>query len=307
MKKVLFLLGLTVVAVEPSASFANLALDMPPILAKTKTAKCTTSATCSTGQVCCEGTCVASDKCCGGTIACSGGTCCNNKCYYGCIVPSTCQACPIPVAGGLNDTCISSKVGSSGQEDADFGRDASSTTNNDSDGHKGFNFTKLDSNCNALTDQTQTSFAFIKDNVTGLVWEIQADPFERPWYNESSTTNGGDAGGYNGGSNTQSYVATANTAPGWCSKTDWRMPTIKELAGLINSSKTDTATDGIFFPNIKLTNANSGKPTNAFFWSSTPVANDSTKAWALNFKAGVTVRLYNKTDFNSVMLVRKAN
>ncbi len=327
MKKVLFLLGLAVVAAEPSASVAaNLALEMPPILAAKKAipTDCSSYASCSSGPCYpgCANPCAPCTSTCQNYAGCQAGPCypgCNNPCvscnltcqnYAGCqagpcypeCTANPCQPCA--AAGGLNDTGITSKVGSSGQEDADFGRDKIITDPTPSDGHAGFSFTKMNSSCIALTDQTQTSFAFVKDNVTGLIWEIQADPFERPWFNDTTTTNGGAAGLENGGSNTQSYVATANTAPGWCNNTDWRLPTIKELVSLINSSKTDTATDGSYFPNINKTLIN-GK-TNAFFWSSTPSAASTADAWALDFLKGRTVR-YGKVNFNSVMLVRKAN
>src|SRR5690554_415962 len=57
-------------------------------------------------------------------------------------------------------------------QDAVYGRDA--THNDDSDGHAGFSFTKLDANGDALADQTQdyatNPWACVKDNVTGLIW-----------------------------------------------------------------------------------------------------------------------------------------
>ena len=219
----------------------------------------------------------------------------------------------------MNDTGITTIPDgtSNGQQDANFGRDSITATNSDSDGYKGFSFIKLDNNCTALANQSltyaQQPWSFVKDNVTGLIWEIKADPFERPWYymkNETDETDmtdtGGDHGSLNGGSNTQGYVKIANTAPGWCGKTDWRLPTIKELAGIVNSSKSNTATEGNYFPNINLTNANSGKTNNAVFWSSTPAASNPLDAWAVNFLSGSTVR-YGKVNINSVMLVRKAN
>ncbi len=58
-------------------------------------------------------------------------------------------------------------------QDALFGRDAEPANNNDSDDNKGFSFSKLDSNGFALIDQSATTFSCVKDNVTGLTWEVK--------------------------------------------------------------------------------------------------------------------------------------
>jgi hypothetical protein len=331
MRNLVFLLGLAAAIAAPSISFANLPLEMPPILAGSQV-KCATDANCTgsgRGNYCCSGTCTNNHPCvntCSQDTNCTGSSygnyCCSNKCgnnhpcintcskdtdctgssYGNYCCSGTCGAVSC-LTGGLNDTGITAKVGTSGQEDADFGRDANATTNSDSNGYKGFSFTKLDSSCNALTDQTQTSFSFVKDNVTGLIWEIKADPTELPWYDSTSATNGGDAGGYNSGANTEWYISNAN----WCDKTDWRLPTIKELVGLINSSTKAVAVDQNYFPNINLTIDPITKKTNAYYWSSTPSAATPVSAWAVDFNSGLTSKDYYKTSFNSVMLVRPAN
>ncbi|MCP3952026.1 MAG: hypothetical protein GY697_07375, partial [Desulfobacterales bacterium] len=72
---------------------------------------------------------------------------------------------------GNNSDCTSNTV----PQDCDQGRDASN--NNNSDGHAGFSFTKLDANGNPLVDQSidyaTTPWSCVKDNVTGLVWEVK--------------------------------------------------------------------------------------------------------------------------------------
>ena len=62
-------------------------------------------------------------------------------------------------------------------QDCSHGRDT--THNDNSDGHAGFSYTKLDSNGKPLPDQTvdyaTTPWACVKDNVTGLIWEVKTD------------------------------------------------------------------------------------------------------------------------------------
>lgn len=56
-------------------------------------------------------------------------------------------------------------------QDVDYGRDK---TNNDIDGHAGFNFTKIDSSGNVLP-VVAANWSAVLDNVTGLMWENKTD------------------------------------------------------------------------------------------------------------------------------------
>lgn len=317
MRNLVVLLGLAALVVAPSISFANLPLEMPPILAGRKCGS--TLMNNSTCKYCCNGTTCSSTICgcnpcnscdptctnpCTPCSSCCGTTCMINStsCTFCCSNTCSTTSCPEPApAGGLNDTGITAKVGTSGQEDADFGRDANTTTNSDSDGSKGFSFTKLDSNGVPLTNQSltyaQQQWACVKDNVTGLIWEIRANPPKRPWYNSDSATNGGNPGEENGGANTQTYAASANLCG---ASSGWRLPTIKELLSIANNSKINSAVEKNYFPGID-------PAASQFFWSATPYAADSTRAWAVNFDKGYTFRGYSKNQLDSisVILVRK--
>lgn len=55
-------------------------------------------------------------------------------------------------------------------QDAQYGRDFE--VNDDSDGHAGFSFTKLDEKGNELLANA-TNWSCVKDNVTGLIWEVK--------------------------------------------------------------------------------------------------------------------------------------
>ena len=201
----------------------------------------------------------------------------------------------------MNDTGIISKIGSTGQEDADFGRDK--THNNNADGHAGFSFTKLDSN-GAVLPANAPSWSCVQDNVTRLIWEHKTDPESRPWYNSNNSTNGGYAGNANGISNTQTYVDSINKSNLCGRSTGWRVPTIKELVSLINSSKminstlTGMAVDGNYFKGINA--------SNRFFWSATPSAADQNMAWGVNFEIGYADQTLSKSEPTaiSIMLVR---
>lgn len=59
--------------------------------------------------------------------------------------------------------------------------------------------------------------------------------------------------------------------------TDWRLPTIKELAALPQLDKYEPAMDKKIFPNI----------LSSYYWSSTTYADDeSNNAWSVNFDGG---------------------
>ncbi len=161
---------------------------------------------------------------------------------------------------GNNSTCTGEEIGA---QDCSHGRDT--THKDDNDGHAGFSFTKLDASGVPLANQsaayTATPWACVKDNVTGLIWEVKTNDGglhdqndEFLWYNTNPATNGGGNGealpderysnapsadtceGYVSGNdasycNTQAYVDRVNGA-GWCGASDWRMPTVKELEGI---------------------------------------------------------------------------
>lgn len=187
-------------------------------------------------------------------------------------------------------------------QDAESGRDV--THNDDSDGHAGFSFTKLDGNGNPLS-ASATSWTCVRDNVTGLIWEVKTDDGglrdkdnTYTWYNPDSSSNGGNAGAQNGGNcvgsacDTYAYVQAVN-AQGLCGAMDWRLPTRFELESITSNDRTYPAIDTAFFPDI----ASWG------FWSSSPEANNPDGAWYVTFDYGY-VGDSNKDYAGYVLLVR---
>ncbi len=203
------------------------------------------------------------------------------------------------VSGKLNDTGITSCANDTDHilpcpvegfpgQDAESGRDV--TANDDSDGHAGFSFTKLDSNGQPLP-ASANEWSCVKDNVTGLIWEIHTNDGglrdkdnTYSWYNSDATTNGGYAGTKNDGQcsggiscDTEGYVTAINTT-GLCGYRDWRLPTVTEQQGLVDYSipQPGPTIDSNFFPDTQP----------KAYWCSFSVADVSNMARIVNFSNG---------------------
>src|SRR5690554_2194476 len=123
-------------------------------------------------------------------------------------------------------------------QDALYGRDANPTLNSDSDGHKGFSFTRLDNNGDAVNFDcssyisdpakgltqadaqacyTANPWSCVKDNVTGLIWKVkttsglQSSSYEYTWYNSTGSNHGGEPGIGDLGIGVTTGYSTANT------------------------------------------------------------------------------------------------
>ncbi|MDH5387170.1 MAG: DUF1566 domain-containing protein, partial [Gammaproteobacteria bacterium] len=251
----------------------------------------------------------------------------NNTTYYfvitsgnGSTESSASSEVSVLVYAPLNDTGITTcsdaannglacpQTGFEGQ-DAEYGRDV--TANDDTDGHTGFSFTKLNSAGTPLADQTvayaTTPWSCVQDNVTGLMWEVkttsglQSSAHTYTWYNSDTASNGGNLGITNGGTcfdvincDTEKFVAAVNAAA-LCGASDWRLPDKEELSSLVDSSVAfpGPAIDTGWFPN-----------TAAFlYWSASPFASYSFDAWRVSFNTG-SVLNFNKNNAFSVRLVR---
>ncbi len=124
-------------------------------------------------------------------------------------------------------------------------------------------YTKLD-DAGADLDAGAADWAMVKDNVTGLVWEVKTDD-----------------GGINDKDNTYTwqdardvFIAQLNTDH-FGGYTDWRMPTVKELSFLVNADAFNPAISTAFFPNT----------ISSVYCSSTAYVDSTDVAWSVNFSS----------------------
>lgn len=217
-------------------------------------------------------------------------------------------------ATAIGDTQQNAWPGQDGQRGADVLSD-SGVLDKAGRGEAGFDFTKLNVNGDEQ-DVDATEFSCVRDNVTGLVWEIKTTDgglrdFENTysWYAEED--NGGAEGDLNGSAtsctltncNTEDYIDAINT-DGLCGFYDWRLPTHQELMSLIHFGRTEVPrVDTHYFPN-----AGDDLADELWYWTAQPsadgVSGDAAQnAWAIDFISGVD-NFLNKSSASYVRLVR---
>ncbi len=170
-------------------------------------------------------------------------------------------------------------------------------------------YTKLDAMGNSLPTSTM-SWACVRDNVTGLVWESKTtdgglrDANHRyAWFSSSTALNGGEPGAIGDTTTcaaslgaqactTDAFVAAVN-AVGLCGTSDWRMPMQSELSTLVHAGSLDPAIDSTFFPETQ------PRP----YWSANTHAMYPASAWGIHFGYGAA-HAESKNAANPVRLVR---
>ena len=172
----------------------------------------------------------------------------------------------------------------------------------------GFRFTKISSTGEELS-ASATNWYCVKDNVSGLAWEVKTADFglhdwryTYSWYNPNNTYNGGDAGTQNGGNcannlcNTDEYVKAVNSV-GYCGYSDWRLPTIEELHYIVDYEHHLPSIDTTYFSDLQNAGIEFG------FWSSSPYADGSHSAWTIVFYDGYSNATLKRNN-RSIRLVR---
>lgn len=181
--------------------------------------------------------------------------------------------------------------------DCNTGRDADSATNSAADGRAGFSFTKLDANGNPLA-ASATTWSCVKDNITGLIWELKtADDVLRD-VNKTYTNylNASQSSKFGSATDATGFVNAVN-AQGLCGAKDWRLPTRRELVGIVDYS--------VDFPGPTIDKVGFGSNTaKSLYWSSSPYAGNSASAWFVFFSYGYVSLSNDRSDIFAVRLVR---
>ena len=215
--------------------------------------------------------------------------------------------------GNDNQNGLTTEPATHARQDARFGRDAQAGAGKLTKvggGSKGFDFSKIANDGSVLPESATLGsgakdWACTRDNVTGLMWEVKTTEGQRSqshrytWYNSDAASNGGSAGTASGGTcfasgrcDTEKYVQDVNAA-GLCGASDWRMPNVKQLEGIVDLGRVNPPIDTSYFPNT----------SSSYFWSGSPVANDSGYAWYVYFYNGYA-SVIGRSNGYSVRLVR---
>lgn len=183
-------------------------------------------------------------------------------------------ACSSPQARALSAT-----------QDGQLGRDAVATTNSNSDGKLGFQFSAVPGGC-------------VHDEVTGLTWESKtADGGLRDGtlgYTKYGDGRPGDA---------TEFVAAVNLA-GLCGAADWRLPTLQELYSVFDFGAMYDAPpfiDQTWFPNTR----------QAHYWTSDQFPSifgrSPGRYWIRFYRVGLQVSEGQPDQTYGVRLVRGGN
>ena len=124
-----------------------------------------------------------------------------------------------------------------------------------------------------------------RDNITELVWKNKTVDgrftikiTHTPGTSSNPATNAGHAGTPGDGSDTEDFITALNNEV-FGGFSDWRLPTVKELATLLNYSKRLPAIDTLWFPNTDW------RP----HWSSNTAIDDARLARIVGFQYGGVV------------------
>ena len=156
----------------------------------------------------------------------------------------------IPDTGQTTCYNNSEKITCPEPKKAFFGQDASYTINPSS-------YTKLNESGNALPDSA-TSWSTVRDNVTGLIWEVKTD--DDSIHDRDNKYTWQDA--------QDVFVASLNNKR-FGGFSDWRVPTIKELTYLMDYGAYSPAINTDFFHYTR----------SSLYWSSTSYADDASASY----------------------------
>ncbi len=198
------------------------------------------------------------------------------------VVPVGALSDPVPDTGQTKCYDNSDEITCPAPGEAFYGQDANFAINPPS-------YTKLDDSGADLSD-TATSWFMVRDNVTGLIWEVKqnsdgAQNYSNPndadnrytWYDSNPETNGGRAGWPGDGTDTEDFINALNAA-NYGGNSDWRLPTAEEFLSIVNFDKLEPSSHTDYFPNTKA----------SVYWSSTTLVVSTANAWHVHLFGGAT-------------------
>lgn len=194
------------------------------------------------------------------------------------LIPMSAKAGPIPDTGQTKCYNDSEEIKCPRPGEPFYGQDGNYTFNPPS-------YTKLDEARNDLADDA-TEWVMVRDNVTGLIWEVKTDDASihdkydaYTWCDNNPDTNGGNAGTCGDGTDTEDFINALNTA-NFGGFSDWHLPNVRDLISLANLNRYAPAIDTNYFPNRAWDMLTYG------YWSSTTSAAHNHTAWHMDFEIG---------------------
>ena len=122
----------------------------------------------------------------------------------------------------------------------------------------------------------------VTDSRTGLMWKQCAEGLS------GANCQTGSAQGF-----TWANALTHAEASTFAGYTDWRLPNVKELSSLVEDCRVSPSINTNLFPNTP----------SSYFWSGSPYASGSNRAWIVYFNGGDAYHL-NRSGSSRVRLVR---
>ena len=202
---------------------------------------------------------------------------------------------------GNNADCSGETIS---QQDCSHGRDAKAragTLTKIGGGAAGFDFTRLNADGSEYTgsgNYASDPWACVRDNHTGLIWEVKTDDGgihdkdnSYRWGGKTALSYGSGWGDYY--SDWDTLVDGSNDSS-FCGFNDWRVPTLVELKTIVHRGvNTSPAIDSNYFPNT----------TGSQYWTSTPYSNGLSFARVARFDDGRGGHAYRSYNYR-VRLVR---
>jgi hypothetical protein len=227
-----------------------------------------------------------------------------------------------------SETAIDCENDTFPKQDAELGRDSFVLNEGKTGaGVAAFDFTKLDENARAILDSNTTNFSCVKDNNTGLIWEVKqpnsAAPPNAPLRDTRNTYTWFLTNYPNGARGTNLTTCSSNTycdaqqyiddvnATNYCGGRNWRLPTFTELMGIFNYGEVAGSSfvlDPNYFPAI----ADAQWSGHSFYWTSQVSIEGATnnsnliEAYAFDMLNGETVEL-EQTNKAYIRLVREVS